>query len=90
MNRKALHHREIKISKKEAVWHIKDIVENLDAYPKRQNWHFDDATISFSTQDNKYLSAESFNSSFYGQRDVGKAVSIPFDIALETRIEFSN
>jgi hypothetical protein len=90
LNRKGVHKRTVKISKKEQVWYIKDEVDNLDAYPKRQNWHFDDTTISFTTQDNKYLPEESFNSSFYGQRDVGKAVSIPFNKAIETRIEYSN
>jgi len=88
LNKKGTHKRIVKVSKKENIWHIDDIVENLDAYTKKQIWHYDDAAINFTTQGNKDINVESFTSSFYGQKTVGKAIEIPFNIEVNTKIEY--
>lgn len=89
LNKRGMHSRDVKVSKKENLWWVKDEVENLDIFSKKQIWHFDNATINFSTCDNKYLKEDSFNSSFYGQIEAGSAIAIPFHNKVETKIEYS-
>jgi hypothetical protein len=89
LNKRGMHKRIVKISKKENLWLVKDEVEYLDAYTKSQIWHYDNATINFTTKNKNHLNAESFNSSFYGHKEVGKAIAIPFNKEVETKIEYS-
>lgn len=89
LNKRGMHSRDVKVSKNENLWWVKDEVENLDIFSKKQIWHFDNATINFSTCDNKYLKEDSFNSSFYGQIEAGSAIAIPFHNKVETKIEYS-
>uniref|UniRef100_UPI00404A9536 alginate lyase family protein n=1 Tax=Flavobacterium sp. TaxID=239 RepID=UPI00404A9536 len=89
LNKRGMHSRDVKVSKNENLWWVRDEVENLDIFSKKQIWHFDNATINFSTCDNKYLKEDSFNSSFYGQIEAGSAIAIPFHNKVETKIEYS-
>jgi hypothetical protein len=89
LNKRGMHKRIVKISRKENHWLVKDEVEYLDAYTKSQIWHYDNATINFTTKNKNHLNAESFNSSFYGHKEVGKAIAIPFNKEVETKIEYS-
>jgi hypothetical protein len=89
LNKKGSHKRTVKVSKEENIWYVKDIVENLDTYSKNQIWHNDDAIMNFTTHENKYLNVESLNSSYYGHKEVGKAIAIPFNKEVETKIEYS-
>lgn len=89
LNKRGMHSRDVKVSKKENLWWVKDEVENLEIFSKKQIWHFDNATINFSTCDNNYLKEDSFNSSFYGQIEAGSAIAIPFLNKVETKIEYS-
>lgn len=89
LNKRGMHSREVKVSKNENLWWVKDELENLDIFSKKQIWHFDNAIINFSTCDNKYIKEDSFNSSFYGQIEPGSAIAIPFHNKVETKIEYS-
>jgi hypothetical protein len=88
LNKKAVHNRMVKISKLHSHWIVKDEVLQLDNHTKKQLWHFDDATVSFSSLNNKTSDILSYNSSYYGQKVVGKAVSITFDKEIQTKIEY--
>jgi hypothetical protein len=89
LNKKAIHNRIVKISKQENHLIVKDEVQNLDSFSKKQIWHFDDAKIKFSSPNYKFYSEKSFNSSFYGQKDEGKAFAISFEKEIETKIEYT-
>jgi hypothetical protein len=88
LNNKAVHNRTIKIAKNCNQWIVKDEVLHLDNYTKKQLWHFDDATISFSSLDNNFIDQISFDSSYYGQKKVGRAIAITFDKEIDTKIEY--
>lgn len=90
LNNKAMHKRIVKISKLENLWIVKDEVVQLDSFIKKQIWHFDDAKITFSTSDEKFTEQISYDSSFYGRKDTGKAISISFEKEVETKIEFTS
>jgi hypothetical protein len=89
LNKKAIHNRIVKISKQENHLIVKDEVQKLDSFSKKQMWHFDDAKIKFSSPNNKFYDEKSFNSSFYGQKDEGKAFAISFEKNIETKIEYT-
>lgn len=89
LNKKAIHNRIVKISKQENHLIVKDEVQKLDSFSKKQMWHFDDAKIKFSSPNNKFYDEKSFNSSFYGQKDEGKAFAISFEKEIETKIEYT-
>ena len=86
LNKKGLHKREVKISKNANLWLVKDEVENLDGYSKKQIWHHDFANVTFYTSENKIINHESYSSSFYGTKKSGKAIAIPFNKKVETKI----
>jgi hypothetical protein len=88
LNNKAVHNRTIKIAKNCNQWIVKDEVLHLDNYTKKQLWHFDDATVSFSSLDNNFIDQISFDSSYYGQKKVGRAIAITFDKEIDTKIEY--
>jgi hypothetical protein len=88
LNYKAVHNRTIKIAINCNQWIVKDEVLHLDNYTKKQLWHFDDATVSFSSLDNNFIDQISFDSSYYGQKKVGKAIAFTFDKEIETKIEY--
>jgi hypothetical protein len=89
LNKMGSHKRTVKVSKEENIWYVNDIVENLDTYSKNQIWHCDCAIVSFTSHYNNYLNVESLNSSYYGYKEVGKAIAIPFNKEVETKIEYS-
>lgn len=89
LNKNGSHKRTVKVSKEDNIWYVNDIVENLDTYSKNQIWHYDEAIMSFTTHDNKYLNVESLNSSFYGHKELGNAIAIPFSKEVETKVECS-
>lgn len=89
LNKNAIHNRIVKISKQENHLIVKDEVQKLDSFSKKQMWHFDDAKIKFSSLNNKFYDEKSFNSSFYGQKDEGKAFAISFEKEIETKIEYT-
>lgn len=87
LNKKAVHNRTIKITKNSKQLIVKDEVLNLDNYTKKQLWHFDAAPVTFFSLNDNIADALSFNSSFYGQKETGKAIAITFDKTIETTIE---
>lgn len=89
LNNKAVHNRTIKIAKNSNQWIINDEVLHLDNYTKKQLWHFDEAPVTCTSLNNNFAHALSFNSSFYGQKETGKAIAISFDKTIETIIELS-
>lgn len=89
LNIKAVHNRIVKISKRENHWFVRDKVVNLESFTKKQLWHFDDALVTFSSLENNYSNELSFNSSFYGQKETGKAIAISFKKEVETKIEYT-
>jgi hypothetical protein len=89
LNKKGSHKRTIKVSKKENIWYVNDKVENLDAFPKSQIWHYEDAAVNFTTQGNIDLNIESFTSSYYGQKEQGRAILIKFNKELYTIIKYT-
>jgi hypothetical protein len=93
-NPKGAHFREIKIAKNQYEWIVKDRLENLDAFQKKQIWHKDHFEVGFDVKvGSKNISAEtalSYNSEFYGQKITGNAVSFTFDKEIETRIHYKN
>lgn len=89
LNNKAVHNRTIKIAKNSNQWIINDEVLHLDNYTKKQLWHFDEAPVTCTSLNNNFDHALSFNSSFYGQKETGKAIAISFDKTIETIIELS-
>lgn len=91
LNTKGIHKREIKITKSENEWLIKDEVLNLDAISKKQVWHFDDNPILFSSSKEASIAEElSFDSSCYGQKKQGKAISFTFEREIQTKIKYQN
>lgn len=89
LNKKAVHNRMVKISIRENHWFVRDEVVNLESFTKKQLWHFDDELVTFSSLENNYSNELSLNSSFYGQKEVGKAIAIIFDKEIETKIEYT-
>jgi hypothetical protein len=94
LNPKGAHFREIKIAKNQYAWIVKDRLENLDAFQKKQIWHKDHFEVGFDVKvGSKNIFAEtalSYNSEFYGQKIAGNAVSFTFDKEIETRIRYKN
>lgn len=87
LNKKAVHNRTIKITKNSKQLIVKDEVLHLDNYTKKQLWHFDEAPVTFFSLNDNIADALSYNSSFYGQKETGKAIAITFDKTIETTIE---
>lgn len=90
LNDKAVHNRKVKISKLDNHWIVKDELLHLDSFFKKQIWHFNGSKITFSSLGNNFTNQISYDSSFYGQKDPGKAVAFSFDKELETTIEYTN
>lgn len=89
LNNKAVHSRIIKVAKNSNQWIVKDEVLHLDNYTKKQLWHFDEVPVTFSSSENNYSNELSFNSSFYGQKETGKAIGISFKKEVETKIDYT-
>lgn len=88
LNKNAVHNRKVKISKRDNHWIVKDEVLHLDAFNKKQLWHFDEANIKITSVGKNINKQLSYNSSFYGKKIEGKAVAISFDTNVETKIEY--
>ena len=89
LNAKGIHKREIKIAKTENEWQIRDEVLHLDDFSKKQVWHFDHNPVTFSSSKEKSISEEcSYDSSCYGQKKTGKAISFTFEREIETKIKY--
>jgi len=89
LNKNAVHRRIIKVAKNSNQWIVKDEVLHLDNYTKKQLWHFDEVPVTFSSSENNYSIELSFNSSFYGQKETGKAIGISFKKEVETKIDYT-
>jgi hypothetical protein len=90
LNNNGTHNRLVKVSKREAVWYVKDQVINLDLFTKKQMWHFIDDSVFFSTGSNNHSNEISFESNYYGQKIEGKAISFCFAREIETKISYQN
>lgn len=91
LNNKGFHEREIMIAKSTNNWIVNDKVLNLDAYTKKQIWHFDDNSVTFLSSKETSNSEElSFDSSCYGQKKQGKAISFTFEREIQTKIKYQN
>jgi hypothetical protein len=85
----ATHERQIKISKNEASWLIKDKIQNLNAFSKKQVWHCDDSPLQFQNDNQIEVSKiDSYYSNYYGQKVNGFALVFSFQEELETKIYF--
>lgn len=89
LNKKAVHNRMVKISKRHKHWIVKDEVLQLDNHTKKQLWHFDEAPVTFASLNDIFTDSLSYNSNFYGQKEKGKAIAISFDKTIETKIEYT-
>ena len=94
LNSKAVHSREIKISKFKNEWIVKDILNNLDQYQMKQIWHLDNYNLNFvATNGNYNIRAQneiSYNSEYYGKKSKGEAISFAFKKEIETIISYNN
>ena len=89
LNAKGIHKREIKIAKTENEWQIRDEVLHLDDFSKKQVWHFDHNPVTFSSSKEKSIAEErSYDSSCYGQKKQGNAISFTFEREIETKIKY--
>lgn len=89
LNKKAAHQRIIKISKREPEWWVKDALEGLDNYAKKQIWHPNSADLKISSEENKPVHFDSYNSNYYGQLNPEKSIYFAFNSAIETQIKFT-
>jgi hypothetical protein len=94
LNPNGAHYREVRIAKSQNEWIVKDRLENLDAFQKKQIWHKDNFEVEFDVKvGNKNIYSEtalSYNSEFYGKKITGNAVSFTFDKEIETKISYKN
>ncbi len=91
LNDKGIHIRELKIAKKKFEWIVNDEILNLDKFSKKQVWHLDNNQIHISSSKEHTISNEiSFDSSFYGQKKEGNAISFSFQKNIETIITYPN
>jgi hypothetical protein len=91
LNRKGVHKREIKIVKSGFEWIVEDEILNLENYDKKQFWHFDDNKVALLCSNNELITDEiSFNSSYYGEKKVGKSVAVNFKRGVQTKIKYTN
>ena len=68
---------------------IRDEILHLDDFSKKQVWHFDDNALAFSGSKEASFSEElSFESSCYGQKKQGKAISFTFEREIQTKIKY--
>jgi hypothetical protein len=83
----ATHERQIKISKSEASWVVKDKIQDLKAFSKKQIWHYDDYPLQFQTENQTDINEiDSYYSNYYGQKMNGCALVFSFQEELQTKI----
>ena len=86
LNSNTKHYRKVEVSKKENKWIIYDEIYNLNNNLKKQIWHHDDFKPNFSSNGKKEINHESYNSSYYGSKERGKATVFTFDKSITTHI----
>lgn len=87
-----VHHRELIKVKEKSVWEVKDFIEgniNVNCF---QQWHLDEKTeISIEARIGKKnidpLPIISYNSSFYGEKQIGKGIAFQFGKNIKTIIK---
>lgn len=90
LNSKASHKRRFVKKKNVKQWEVIDEVCGLNNLAKFQIWHHDENPVVFEVlADNKELESkdwESYDSSYYGMKENGKASAFQFDKEIKTRI----
>lgn len=91
LNPKARQKRTVLKLKGENIWTVKDKVFGLKAVDKKQIWHHDDYTVTFTAIADSLGAMEqhtnSYNSEYYGYKRKGSATSFAFKNEIETQIE---
>lgn len=94
LNPNAKHLRQVTISKTNNDWVIKDRIENLEGYTKKQIWHVEnddlqvEATIGGTPQTAHQW--DSWKSEYYGTKEKGKSLYFIFDTEIETKLRYKN
>lgn len=90
INRKAYHTRVVAKMKNKHEWHLEDQIKGVPKLRKKQVWHHDDAQIQLKATVNKKAamseSCMSYNSTYYGKKEQGKASCFIFDDTIQTTI----
>ncbi len=89
LNKKALHNRQVKISKGDKHWLVKDEVLHLDSYIKKQVWHPNSNELIISSLNKNSTNFHSYNSDHYGQLLPKESLFFEFDHSIETTINYT-
>lgn len=90
LNKKAIHHRVIKISKQTPVWLVSDFFQGLDNYSKKQIWHPNSTALEISSKAHNLVKFDSYNSDYYGQLEQECSIYFEFKNSIETDIKFKD
>lgn len=94
LNPNAQHLRQVKIAKAKNEWVVKDLIKNLEEYPKKQIWHVDNFKLELGSKmaDQPIVSGNevSYYSEYYGVKENGKAISFIFQNEIETKLSYNN
>ncbi len=89
LNEKAVHNRQVKISKSENHWLVKDEVLHLVSHIKKQVWHPNSNELIISSLNNSSTNFHSYNSDYYGQLLPVESVFFEFNNSIETKINYT-
>lgn len=85
------HFRRVVKIKNSSKWIVYDEIKNLDPFIKEQIWHYNNIPFSITaTENGEVLEKEnvtSYNSNYYGIKEIGQGMSIRFKNNIETAIE---
>ncbi|WP_231372788.1 heparinase II/III-family protein [Aureivirga sp. CE67] len=85
LNKKIRHNRKVFISKSKDKWIVEDSIFNADNYSKKQLWHYDDFNWNWKLENELEVEdKKSFNSEYYGIKNVGKCKQISFSKKIKT------
>lgn len=89
LNQKALHKRIIEINKHKPIWMVRDTINGLDSFKKKQIWHPNNPNIKISSNDQKPIFFDSSNSDYYGLIEPKQSLFFEFNNFIETKIELT-
>lgn len=89
LNEKAVHNRQVKISKRDKHWLVKDDILHLDAYSKKQVWHPNSNELIISSMNKNSTNFHSYNSDHYGQLLTKESLFFEFDHSIETTMNYT-
>jgi hypothetical protein len=89
LNEKAVHNRQVKISKRDKHWLVKDDLLHLDSYLKKQVWHPNSNELIISSMNKNSTNFHSYNSDHYGQLLPKESLFFEFDHSIETTINYT-